>query len=121
MFTERAYAADVRTTCIKITWNSLGAEELSVVTILEACSTEMPSTVTSSGSWIVTRPSLPAMAQQAPRLLSSEITDSTGPMLRKKKAQEKKKNRIHYKALATDRVAEHVGGMASTCSMTTVP
>lgn len=63
------------------TWNSFGAEAFSIVTNREACSTEMPSTVISRGSCIVTRPSLPDMAQQAPRLLSCDITDSTGPML----------------------------------------
>lgn len=64
------------------TSSSFGADPLSVVTILDACSTDTPSTVIFLGSWMVTKPSLPDIAQQAPRLLSSEITDSTGPTLR---------------------------------------
>lgn len=66
-----------------VTWNSLGVDELSTVIILDACSKDTPSTVipSSSASSMVTKPSLPDMAQQAPRLLSSEMMDFTGPIL----------------------------------------
>ena len=63
------------------TWKSLGADLLSCVTILEACSRETPSTVMCVGSRIVTLPALPSITQQLPRLLSPEMTDPTGPML----------------------------------------